>query len=346
MLKILGAAGVVAGFALLLLVAIVLAGCSSRTSSTTNATDSGVAQAVAELDEAPTPDGVDEGLFAMLKAELRGALLRRTSTPPSGEDNAIADLVLFEDEVTSDWTLEWGYRNVGDYNQDGTVNIADITPIAMHFGQTYDPETEPDCLQAVIDGSGSGAVDIADITPIAQNFGVQIAGYSVEVSMTEGAEWDEVSAVLQGAALGDGRKALEYVLETPEESSLYRVRAYDTGQAAFGDPSNPVRFYTLALELTLVTPAEGGEGSEEDPYIVADGEPYELQATFGAEDVSAELGFTTMPPAFITFSAEIPRILTVDNVMAGDFYVVGLLGELAPIESGRLYFRVQGVLPP
>jgi hypothetical protein len=333
------------GAAVTLVLLLMLAGCGSRGSSNINAVDQSTVQALAELDAATAPDGVDGDLFAMLKAELRDALLRRTSTPPSGADNAIADLVLF-DAGTEEWTLEWSYRNVGDYDQSGTVNIADITPIAVHFGQTYDLATEPDCIQAVVDGSGNGAVDIADITPIAQNFGTAVAGYSVEVSLTEGAEWDEVNTVLQGAASGDERKSLEFVLDTPAERSLYRVRAYDAGQVPSVDPSNPVRFYTLDLTLELLTPAEGGDGSAEDPYIVAEAEPYELQATYGAEDVSADLGFATMPPAFIAFTAEVPRILTVDNVMAGDFYVVGLLGELAPIESGRLYFRVQGDLPP
>jgi hypothetical protein len=263
------------GAAVTLVLLLMLAGCGSRGSSNINAVDQSTVQALAELDAATAPDGVDGDLFAMLKAELRDALLRRTSTPPSGADNAIADLVLF-DAGTEEWTLEWSYRNVGDYDQSGTVNIADITPIAVHFGQTYDLATEPDCIQAVVDGSGNGAVDIADITPIAQNFGTAVAGYSVEVSLTEGAEWDEVNTVLQGAASGDERKSLEFVLDTPAERSLYRVRAYDAGQVPSVDPSNPVRFYTLDLTLELLTPAEGGDGSAEDPYIVAEAEPYEL----------------------------------------------------------------------
>lgn len=328
------------------LAVVLLAGCGMRTSSAANTPDNGVAQALAGLEAVAAPAGVDEGLFAMLKAELKDELLRCASTPPSGAANVIEDLVLYWNEGTAEWTLEWSYRNLGDYDQDGTVAISDLTPLAQHYGETYDPAAEPDCLLAVIDGSGNGAVDIADVTPIAQNFGVEIAGYSVEVSLTEGAEWDEVDTVPQGAATGDERKLLEFVLDDPEERSLYRVRAYDAGQAAYGAPSNPVRYYTDTLALELVTTAEGGDGSQEEPFIVLPGEPYELQATYGAEDVSAEVGFSTMPPAFISFTDEVPRLLTVDDEMAGDFYVVALLGELAPIQSGRLYFRVQGVLPP
>ena len=52
------------------------------------------------------------------------------------------------------------------------------------------------------------------------------------------------------------------------------------------------------------------------------------------------------PPAFVVFAAEEPRLMTVENIMAGDFTVVALLGAIAPMPSGDVYFRAQGNLPP
>jgi hypothetical protein len=33
--------------------------------------------------------------------------------------------------------LKWGYHNLGDYSQNGTVSVDDVTPIAMHYGEHY-----------------------------------------------------------------------------------------------------------------------------------------------------------------------------------------------------------------
>ncbi|OPX22917.1 MAG: hypothetical protein B1H03_03115, partial [Planctomycetales bacterium 4484_113] len=70
------------------------------------------------------------------------------------------------------FTLTWSYRNCGDYNQDGIVDIKDITPLAVHFGEFIDPDSglweHPVC--EVIDGNADGAITILDITPLAANF--------------------------------------------------------------------------------------------------------------------------------------------------------------------------------
>jgi len=97
----------------------------------------------------------------------------------SGDSNKPTDLTLV-DLGEDEYLLLWHEVNVGDYDNNGSVGIADITPIAMHFSETYDPE-DANCALALIDGSGNFTVDIADITGIAMNFGTNLAGYNVYV---------------------------------------------------------------------------------------------------------------------------------------------------------------------
>jgi len=154
--------------------------------------------ALDELDALTCPEGVDEELWEELKQALGVALLsssgaesssrpdghsmlcpyKLAAAPPIGDSNRVADLAM-ADHNDGSYTLTWRYRNLGDYGQDGKVGISDITPIAQHFGETYDIETESNSIQAVIDGSGNGKVDIADVTAIAQNFGTECTAYSV-----------------------------------------------------------------------------------------------------------------------------------------------------------------------
>jgi len=297
------------------------------------------------------PDGVDPALYAKLKNVLRDELLRldaykRASQPPSGAANQVADLELAEDG--GDYYLSWSYRNLGDYDQDGAVGISDITPIAMYYGQAV-PEIDGDpddySIQAVVDGSGNGTVDIADITPIAMSYGTSVDGYAIQTSADEAQTWDDLPPVLVGTATGDGRVGFEVLLDSPVERNIYHVVPYFG--AEFGDDSNAVRYFTSELVLILETPAESGAGTAEDPYVVLLDTPYELRVEDDEEvDISDSVDFETTPPAFITFAPDVPRLMTVDDVMAGDFTVVALLGEIAPMPSGVVYFRAQGDLPP
>ena len=74
------------------------------------------------------------------------------------------------------WSLSWNYANTGDYDQNSEVNIADLTPIGIHFGEIV---TDPLSSQAIIDGDGNTEINIADITPIGINYGSSIAGYRI-----------------------------------------------------------------------------------------------------------------------------------------------------------------------
>ena len=145
--------------------------------------------ALAELDALQTPEGVDAALFQELKDELAALLTAKSqqagsgrivSQAPCGDCNKVTSLTLV-DMGESEYRLLWHELNVGDYDNNGTVGIADITPIAMHFGEDA---SDPNSETGLIDGSGNDTVDIADITGIAMNFGVSLAGYNVYVEGT------------------------------------------------------------------------------------------------------------------------------------------------------------------
>lgn len=187
--------------------------------------------ALAELDALAPPAGVDLAVFGQLKGALRAALIARGTDkvackPPTGDINIVPDLT-FIDNLDGTMNLSWHYYCVGDYNQDGSVGVSDITPLAMYYGQTHE-EGERNSLAAVVDGSGDLTVNIADVTPIAMNYGVQFAGYLVEVSDMQGGVYVQASDLPMSFGTGKdiGRISFVYTF-TPTPEAWYRVTPYD-----------------------------------------------------------------------------------------------------------------------
>jgi PKD repeat protein len=106
--------------------------------------------------------------------------VRTASTPPSGAANAVADLTIVaagEGRMRLDWTE----MNVGDYNVNGAVEVADLTPLGVNFNESYDPEIDGTFNNPLfwVDGNRNGFIEVGDITPIGQHFGTFIRGYNV-----------------------------------------------------------------------------------------------------------------------------------------------------------------------
>jgi len=265
------------------------AGCGSRRVAPPiqAASDVSLDDALTELEGLEAPEGVDEALWVELKDALGKALLTQTesrlssrdsiggnsglespdstirgttarfvSTPPTGEANRVDDLAI-TNNGDGTFTLSWHYKNLGDYDQNGTVGISDITPIAQHYNETYDIEDE-NCLLAVVDGSGSGTIDIADITQIAMYFAAEVAEYLVEGAAGAEGKFTEIGTVAIATATGKdtGRAEFEYAL-TPGENGYFRVVPRD-GEGTPGEASNVVG---LALEVLGVSPLEVKEGT-------------------------------------------------------------------------------------
>jgi len=116
---------------------------------------------------APVPDGVEPELWEMLKAELVEELVRKNAAQ--------------EEEIEINWypyTDGIGWSNAfmrPDGSCNGIVDIADLTPIAIHYGSED---------HSYADYNDDGVVNIADIVEMARKFGLSCSGFRVEFSGT------------------------------------------------------------------------------------------------------------------------------------------------------------------
>lgn len=83
-------------------------------------------------------------------------------------------------------------KNLADFNEDGYVNINDITVVAQHWPESAEWIGYYDTIEAVADGNGDGVVNISDLTQIGQNWEQQLLGYNLYESMTEAGAGDGI----------------------------------------------------------------------------------------------------------------------------------------------------------
>lgn len=160
--------------------------------------------------------------------------------------------------------LTWLYYNQGDYDQNGEVNISDLTPLGMHFGETgpFNPATALSC----VDGDNNGELNLADITPIAVNFGHRVSGFHVYYSAstsdypTSSSDPNGPGAALiadvtfssSSSPISD-RKRYYRSIPAPQPTDSHWVRPHD-GEVE-GMPSNGVspggfwRAYTVLTDV-------------------------------------------------------------------------------------------------
>ncbi len=138
---------------------------------------------ISELMNMPKPDGVSEEDYRLIKEALRAELIshgisRLALKAPTGAVNKVNDISI-TDNRNGTVDISWSYRNQGDYNQDGTVNISDVSILATHFHRKKNPQTLEwdDPVDEVIDGDGSGVINISDVSPLALGFFSNVSFY-------------------------------------------------------------------------------------------------------------------------------------------------------------------------
>jgi len=109
------------------------------------------------------------------------------------EDGNLFNEELQVDEVTAGttWQLHFLERLSGDCDFNHAVSIADITPIAIYFGDEYvEGEGWPRDYDPHLDRvtSSNLSIGIEDITPIAMYYGLELEGYNVYRQRGEGDE--------------------------------------------------------------------------------------------------------------------------------------------------------------
>ena len=179
---------------------------------------------LAEISAAPVPAGIDAELFEQLRDELIEVLgNRQASFTPYGQANGVNDLVA---SGSDPYYLRWTYRNKGDYDLNGMVNVSDLTPIGVHFGLTED---DPRWLLAkAADGDGNGMITVSDITPIGQYFGSTVIGYQVWGTDDPNGEWSHVGNATVETNLNKNPMNPRFVIQLPSlEYDFYSLWPYD-----------------------------------------------------------------------------------------------------------------------
>jgi PKD repeat protein len=272
----------------------------------------------AQLDALQTPDGVDAQLFAQLKDAFARALEaqgKATAAAPSGPANAPASPG-FVDLGAGNYQLIWFYRNIGDYDQSGTVGVTDITPLAVHYGHNG-----ADGIDDVIDVDNNG-VGISDVTPIAQHFNVNFDHYEVEWSTAEaGPTWTSMASL----PLADGADKTEGWMKFAhtaayDPANWYRITPFDASGNP-GQSSAAIQTTTISQipSIVSITPNEGLAGGSATFNAIVNGIPDAYSWDFGGgatPNTSTDASPTVTLGALGTYTVS----LDVSNAYGSDSY--------------------------
>lgn len=113
-----------------------------------------------------------------------GDSLKRTSKAPTGAVSLAGNID--EENMVH---LSWTELNKGDGNNDGIVNISDLTPLAANFNETARAE-DPASLLA--DYNDDTAITIVDMSVLAAAFGTDLDGYNVEYQEAGAGTWTRI----------------------------------------------------------------------------------------------------------------------------------------------------------
>jgi len=148
-----------------------------------------VAEAIAEVDACSLPPGIPPGLALQLKQALAEALRARGASeiaqaPPRGSKNAVPNLEFIPASGGAADNLAWSFVSVGDYDQNGEVNVSDLTPLALNFGAAG--PFAFNTARSIIDGDGNNLINLADVTAIGQNYKNTVVQWQVYASQDPG----------------------------------------------------------------------------------------------------------------------------------------------------------------
>lgn len=141
-------------------------------------------------------------------------------------------------------TLQWRFYSQGDYNQNGIVDVGDLTPLGVHYSQTVTYPAQVDTALAVTDGNPDGVISLSDLAPIGINYGKNIGGgwniYSSNSTADYPIHWNDSN----GSAVGQGNLAVNayhaitdpavdrvlymFAIPAPIPGDIYWVRPVDS----------------------------------------------------------------------------------------------------------------------
>ncbi len=291
--------------------------------------------------------------------------VRSVSTPPRAAAAALKDM-----KFEGSDKLTWSYCAPGDYDQNGVVNIADLTPISKHFHETSpDGPGHPfpfDSAQSIVDGDSNGEINLSDLQPLSKNLGIDVlGGFRVFTSATEadspsapdapnGAGAMEVTAAPLGidaasnsADRSTKRLTFGVTLTAKVADQFYWVRPYDgLGNAGIASILHPTNVALPVGVDASATQPESGTGLLTDPYVLKGDKTYAFKLTDNADgsDLTTDPGtkFIVTPPAAGSFTG---NVLSLDQTYDGDLTVGALFNGLPEDDGSNVYCSAQSVPP-
>ena len=178
-----------------------------------------------------SPGPPDNSLQQQLRAELDRVLQQRgIELDAAGQPLRAVSAIpkrnyivpsRFNNIITGSAELEWPHFQTGDYDQNGEVNISDLTPVGIHIGKD---SSSPDWNKAqTADGDGNGVINISDVTPIGQNFGAVVGGYVVQSRRTAQDEYADYGFVSFSSGFDTGA-LLEFGYTAPGNADFDSFR--------------------------------------------------------------------------------------------------------------------------
>ncbi len=258
--------------------------------------DAGIAVPKFERDNSPSSSSLDKKLlFEFVFAEKADVSRKSVSGVPSNPVNKVENLTAI-DSGSGSVLLTWNEKNVGDYDNSGEVGVPDITPIALHYLETFETSPNPE-LFSLIDGDANGEIGIPDITPIAQNYLSLVGGYMVYRADLGGeplppGSSDSPSAIRPVPSSGQGRVPYQFS-DSPPESGIYTYTV-----RPFSSPSDEVRIGIVSN--TAIVSYSGGQGGDNSPPEW-ESQPGITDAIAGKESILVKWGRaidSESPPVF------------------------------------------------
>ena len=285
-----------------------------------------IGSVLSELQELSAPKGVEPSDWTEITDRLASLLIQRglhrfPSTLPPADKVAISSLTF--SGTTAEASLRWNYVLPADYDQNGEVNIADITPIGLHLRKT---SASPDWEQArLADGDANAEVNLADITPLAVNFHNTVDGYFLQWSADSAAgPWTTLQNIPVAQGQSGGGNSIRHFLVTLTSANpgWYSVKPYSGADE--GPVSNVVQLIGADPSPGSWSGPGGGAGN--------------TNSTFAIGPQTA--GGTSAYPLG-------DRIAKVQLGSDGNLYGMGLVSNLYSLDStGQLRFSTSTDIKP
>ncbi|MEP0813753.1 MAG: aryl-sulfate sulfotransferase [bacterium] len=340
-----------------------LGGRSPRVDSAISPRVSPMDAAIADIDSYNLPAGVDRHLFEMLARKLvlelaaneegRSLSQAKIASPPLQ--------LLVEDKGEGTAEFSWRYHLPGDYNLDGEVSVADITPIALNYLESV-TDGNRDNVQRFIDGDLSGEIGVSDVTPIALNYqakyeiyaGIYTSAPAANASLEEWESgslsgtyasmiqpqsgWQEVNVNREASDTGYGRASIAFDID---------AAGLSTGEYYFAvrDAAQPPRFASSDVfslsgrdlpKIASVSPRGGLPGSQVQFYadLESGTGPFSYFWGFGGGAVP-NTSMDELPLVALTTETGVyPAFVVVSNAFGSDTYQWELrVGEAPSIIS-------------